>query len=57
VEYRLPAINNSGESIEIREYILEFEAKFKKSLNIEYGAWEEFICEKSEVKNLVELSL
>jgi hypothetical protein len=30
-EYWLSALNNSGESIKNREYILEFEAKFEKS--------------------------
>ncbi len=34
-EYWLSAINNSGESIKNREYLLEFEAKFEKSLNTE----------------------
>jgi hypothetical protein len=32
-EYWLSAINNSGESIKNREYLLEIEAKFEKSLN------------------------
>jgi hypothetical protein len=45
-EHRLSPINNSGESIKNSEYLLEFEAKFAKSLNIELGAWEESICEK-----------
>ncbi len=45
-EYRLSAINNSGESIKNRDYLLEFEAKFKKFLNTEKGAWEKSICEK-----------
>jgi hypothetical protein len=43
-EYWLSAINNSGESIKNREYLFEFEAKFEKSLNTEYGAWEQSIC-------------
>ncbi len=34
-EYRLSAIINSGESIKNREYLLEFEAKYEKSLNTE----------------------
>ncbi len=29
-----------------REYLLEFEAKFKKCLNNELGAWEKSICKK-----------
>jgi hypothetical protein len=45
-EYWLPAINNSGESIKNREYLLEFKAKFEKSFNTEWGAWEKSICEK-----------
>jgi hypothetical protein len=45
-EYWLSAINISGESIKNREYLLEFEAKFEKSLNTEQGAWENSICEK-----------
>ncbi len=32
-EYQLSAIKNGGESIKNYEYILEFEAKFEKSLN------------------------
>ncbi len=48
-EYQLSAKNNSGNSINNREYLLEFEAKFKKSLNTEYGTWEESVSEK-EVK-------
>ncbi len=40
-EYRLSAINNSGGSIENREYFLEFEAKFKKPSDTEQVAWEE----------------
>jgi hypothetical protein len=50
------AINNSGESIKNREYLLEFEAKVEKSLNTEQGAWEESICAKSKTKNLIGLS-
>jgi hypothetical protein len=42
-EYWLSAINNSEESIKNREYLLEFEAKFEKSLNTEKGAWEKSI--------------
>jgi hypothetical protein len=34
-EYRLSAINYSGESIRNREHLTEFEAKFEKSLNAE----------------------
>jgi hypothetical protein len=34
-EYRLSAINYSGESIKNREYLTEFEAKFEKSLKTE----------------------
>ncbi len=34
-EYKLSAINNSGESIENREYHLEIKAKFKKSVKTE----------------------
>jgi hypothetical protein len=34
-EYRLSAINYSGESIKNRQYITEFEAKFEKSLKTE----------------------
>ncbi len=29
-EYRLSAINNNGESIKNREYLLEFKVKFEK---------------------------
>ncbi len=32
-EYRYSAIDNSGELVKNREYLIEFEAKFKKSLN------------------------
>jgi hypothetical protein len=52
-EYRLSAINNSTESIKNREYLIEFEAKFEKSLNTEKVAWEESISEKIGGKNLV----
>ncbi len=45
-EYQLSAKKNSGNSINNREYLLEFEAKFKKSLNTEYGTWEESVSEK-----------
>ncbi len=55
-EYRLSAINNCEESIKNREYFLEVEEKFLKSLNTESGAWES-ICEKIGGKNLVGLSL
>jgi hypothetical protein len=55
-KYRLSAINNNGESITNRKYLLEFEAKFEKSLNTT-KAWEESICEKSKVENLQGLSL
>ncbi len=34
-EYQLSAINNSEELINNREYPIEFEAKFEKSLNTE----------------------
>jgi hypothetical protein len=34
-EYRLSAINNSGESIKSCEYLIEVEAKFGKPLNTE----------------------
>jgi hypothetical protein len=34
-KYWLSAINNSGESIKNGEYLLEFYAKFEKSLNTE----------------------
>ncbi len=34
-EYWLSAINNSGELIKNREYRIEFEAKFEKSLKTE----------------------
>jgi hypothetical protein len=34
-EYRLSAINYSGESIKNHEYPTEFEAKFEKSLKTE----------------------
>jgi hypothetical protein len=34
-EYGLSTINNCGESIKNREYLVEFEAKFEKSLNAE----------------------
>ncbi len=45
-EYRLSALNYSGESIKNREYLIEFEAKFEKSLKTEWVAWEESISEK-----------
>ncbi len=45
-EYWLSAVNNSGELIKNREYLLEFEGKFEKSLNTEYWAWDESIFEK-----------
>jgi hypothetical protein len=34
-EYQLSAINYSGELIQIREYLTEFEAKFELSLKTE----------------------
>jgi hypothetical protein len=34
-EYRLSAINDSGESIKNREYLTKFEAKFEQSLKTE----------------------
>jgi hypothetical protein len=43
-EYPLSAIHNGGESIINLEYLIQFEAKFEKSLNTEKCAWEEFIC-------------
>ncbi len=49
-EYRLSAVNNSGESIKNRKYLIEFEAKFKKSLNTEEEAWEESIGDKIRFK-------
>jgi hypothetical protein len=49
-KYRLSTINNSGESIKKREYLIEFEAKFEKYLDT-------LSVKKSEEKNLVELSL
>jgi hypothetical protein len=45
-EYRLFAINYSRELIKNREYLTEFEAKFKKSLKTEKGAWAESLSEK-----------
>jgi hypothetical protein len=55
-EYWLSAINNSEESIKNREYLLEFEAKFEKSLNTRKGLGRS-PSKKLEVKNLVGLSL
>ncbi len=57
VEYRLSAVNNSGESIKNRKYLIEFEAKFENSLNTEEEVWEESISDKIRVKDLVGLSL
>jgi hypothetical protein len=34
-EYRLSAINYSGESIKNRQYLTDFEAKFEESLKTE----------------------
>ncbi len=34
-EYRLSAVNNSGESIKNSDYLLKFEDKLEKSLNTE----------------------
>jgi hypothetical protein len=34
-EYWLSTTNNSGELIKNREYVIEFEDKFEKSLNTE----------------------
>jgi hypothetical protein len=45
-EYRLSAINNRGELIKSREYLIEFEANFEHSKITECGAWEESICKK-----------
>jgi hypothetical protein len=58
-EYRLSAINYSGESIKNRDYLTEFEAKFDKSLKTEYSKWLERSpsVKKSEIKNLVGSSL
>jgi hypothetical protein len=42
-EYWLSIIKNSRESIKNREYLIQFEAKFEKSLNTEEGAWKEKI--------------
>ncbi len=35
-EYRLSAVDNSGESIKKRENFIGFEAKFEKCLNTDY---------------------
>ncbi len=40
-EYRLSAINYSGETINNPEYILEFEVKLENPSDTELGAWEE----------------
>ncbi len=56
-EYGLSVINNSLESIKNVKYILQFEAKFKKSLNRVRGLGGVHLWKKSEVKNLVGLSL
>ncbi len=53
VESRVSAINDSRESIQNREYLLKFEAKFENPSDYEKGTGEEFICEKNGQKNLV----
>jgi hypothetical protein len=49
-EYRLFAINDSGESINNREYLLELEVKFEEPYDTKFGAWNESIRMKQ--KNL-----
>jgi hypothetical protein len=56
-EYRLSAINKSGESIKNREYLIEYESKFEKFVNRSKGLGKSPSVKKSEVKILVGLSL
>ncbi len=49
--------DDSGEATENSKYLIEFEAKFEKLLDIEKRASVESIHERMEVKNLVGLSL
>ncbi len=56
-EYRLSAMNYGGESIKNHEYLTELEAKFEKSLKASKGLEKSPPVKKSEVKNLVGLSL
>jgi hypothetical protein len=56
-EYQLFVINIGGGLIKNCEYLFKFEAKFEKSLKPSKGLGRSSSRKKSEVKNLVRLSL
>jgi hypothetical protein len=56
-EYGLTVIKYCGESIKNHEYLTEFDAKFEKSEKKSKGLERIPSMKKSEIKNLVGLSL